>query len=61
MCNGSSGRARSWPLSLGSVFEKRFGIGFTLNFGHLGAWVFLAVLVAFTVTIFLIAPRHHHP
>ena len=48
-------------MSLGSVFEKRFGIGFTLNFGHLGAWVFLAVLVAFTVTIFLIAPRHHHP
>jgi uncharacterized membrane protein len=41
--------------------EKRFGIGFTLNFGHPGAWVFLAVLVAVTVAIFLIAPKHHHP
>jgi uncharacterized membrane protein len=41
--------------------EKRFGIGFTLNFGRPGAWVFLAVLVAVFVAIFLIAPSHHHP
>jgi uncharacterized membrane protein len=41
--------------------EKRFGIGFTLNFGHPDAWIFLALLVAVFVTIVLIAPSHHHP
>jgi uncharacterized membrane protein len=41
--------------------EKRFGIGFTLNFGHPGAWVFLAVLVAVTVAIVFIVPSHHRP
>jgi uncharacterized membrane protein len=41
--------------------EKRFGIGYTLNFGHPGAWVFLAVLVAVFVAIILIVPSHHHP
>jgi len=41
--------------------ESRFGIGFTLNFGHPGAWVFLGVLVAVFVAIILIAPSHHRP
>jgi uncharacterized membrane protein len=41
--------------------EKRFGIGFTLNFGHPGVWVFLAVLVAVFVAIILIVPSHHRP
>jgi uncharacterized membrane protein len=41
--------------------EKRFGLGYTLNFGHLGAWVFLAVLVAVFVAIILIVPSHHRP
>jgi len=41
--------------------EKRFGIGFTLNFGHPGAWVFLALLVAVFVAIIFIVPSHHHP
>jgi uncharacterized membrane protein len=41
--------------------EKRFGIGYTLNFGHPGFWVFLAVLVAVFVAIALFAPSHHHP
>ena len=40
--------------------EKRFGIGFTLNFGRPGAWVFLVLLVAVFVAIFLIVPSHHH-
>jgi uncharacterized membrane protein len=40
--------------------EKRFGIGYTLNFGHPGVLVFLAVLVAVWVAIALIAPAHHH-
>jgi uncharacterized membrane protein len=41
--------------------EKRFGIGYTLNFGHPGVWVFLALLVAVFVAIILFAPSHHHP
>jgi uncharacterized membrane protein len=41
--------------------EKRFGIGFTLNLGHPGAWVFLAVLVAVFVAIILIVPSHRRP
>jgi uncharacterized membrane protein len=41
--------------------ESRFGIGFTLNFGHLGAWIFLALLVAVFVVVILIVPSHHHP
>jgi uncharacterized membrane protein len=41
--------------------EKRFGIGYTLNFGHPGIWVFLAVLVAVFVGIILTVPSHHHP
>jgi uncharacterized membrane protein len=41
--------------------EKRFGIGYTLNFGHPGAWIGLAVLVAVTVAIALLAPSQHHP
>ena len=43
------------------IVEKRFGIGYTLNFGHTGAWVFLAVLVVVLVAIILIVPSHHHP
>jgi uncharacterized membrane protein len=41
--------------------EKRFGIGYTVNFGHPGMWVFLAVLVAVFVGIVLIIPSHHRP
>jgi uncharacterized membrane protein len=41
--------------------EKRFGIGYTVNFGHPGLWVFLAVVVAVFVAIILIVPSHHHP
>jgi uncharacterized membrane protein len=41
--------------------EKRFGIAYTLNFGHPGAWVFLALLVGVFVAIILLAPSHHHP
>jgi uncharacterized membrane protein len=41
--------------------EKRFGVGYTLNLGHPGALVFLALLVAVFVAIILIAPSHHRP
>jgi uncharacterized membrane protein len=41
--------------------EKRFGIAYTLNFGHPGAWVFLALLVGVFVAIILLAPSHHRP
>jgi uncharacterized membrane protein len=41
--------------------EKRFGIGYTLNFGHPGAWIFLALLVAVVVATIFIVPSHHRP
>ena len=41
--------------------EKRFGVGYTVNFGHPGVWIGLAVLVAVTVAIALLAPSQHHP
>jgi uncharacterized membrane protein len=38
-----------------SIFvEKRFGIGYTLNFGNRWGWVALAVLVLFIASIFLL-------
>jgi uncharacterized membrane protein len=41
--------------------EKRFGIGYTLNFGHPGVWIFLALLLAVWVGVVLFTPSHHHP
>jgi uncharacterized membrane protein len=41
--------------------EKRFGVGYTLNFGHPGVWIGLAVLVAVTVAIMLLVPSNHRP
>jgi uncharacterized membrane protein len=41
--------------------EKRFGIGYTLNFGHPGVWIFLVVLLAVWVGVILFAPSHHRP
>jgi uncharacterized membrane protein len=40
--------------------EKRFGLGYTINFGHNGAWVFLAALVAIVVLTILLVPSQHH-
>jgi uncharacterized protein DUF5808 len=28
------------------IVEKRFGIGWTLNFAHRGQWVFMALMLA---------------
>jgi uncharacterized membrane protein len=60
---------RYWKLGLFYInrndpalfVEHRFGIGYTLNLGHPGTWVFLAVLVAVLVAIILFVPSHHHP
>jgi len=41
--------------------EKRFGVGYTVNFGHPGVWIALAVLVAVTVAVAFLAPPQHHP
>jgi len=41
--------------------EKRFGIGYTVNFGHPGVWVILAVLVAVFVAVNFIVPSRHRP
>ena len=59
---------KNWKLGLFYInrndpalfVEKRFGIGYTLNFGHPGVLVFLAVLLAVWLAVFLIAPPHHH-
>lgn len=59
---------RCWKLGLfyvnhddPAVFvEKRFGIGYTLNFGHAGAWIVIGALVAVTVLIILLVPSQHH-
>lgn len=36
------------------MVEKRFGVGWTMNFGHAGSWVFLAFLIGSIVLISLI-------
>jgi len=41
--------------------EKRFGVGYALNFGHPGLWIALAVLVAVGVAVFLLVPAQHRP
>ena len=41
--------------------EKRFGVGYTLNFGHFGVWVALVVLAAVWVAVYLLVPSHHRP
>jgi len=41
------------------MVEKRFGLGYTLNFGHPGAWLVIGALVAIAVLISVVAPRHH--
>lgn len=59
---------RYWKLGLFYInrddpalfVEKRFGIGYTLNFGHIGAWVFIGALVAITVMIIFLVPSQHH-
>jgi len=56
---------RYWKLGLFYVngedpalmVEKRFGIGYTINFGHPGAWLVIGTLVA--VAIVLAASRLH--
>lgn len=59
---------RYWKLGLFYVnrddpalfVEKRFGIGYTINFGHTGAWVFLAVFLAILMLTLLLVPSQHH-
>ena len=36
------------------MVEKRFGVGWTLNFGHAGSWIFLALLLGSIVLVSLI-------
>ena len=38
--------------------EKRFGLGYTLNFGHKIAWIVLAVLIAIPLLSALVLPSH---
>jgi uncharacterized membrane protein len=41
--------------------ERRFGIGYTINFGHRGAWVIIGALVAIILLPVLIATMYVHP
>ncbi|WP_075620289.1 DUF1648 domain-containing protein [Paenisporosarcina indica] len=36
------------------MVEKRFGVGWTMNFGHVGSWIFLVVLIGSIVLISII-------
>jgi uncharacterized membrane protein len=42
------------------VIEKRFGIGYTMNFGHLGAWVLLAGGLLLPIAVIITALALHH-
>ncbi len=39
--------------------EKRFGLGYSLNFGHPGAWLGVGILAAIVVLIAVLTPSHH--
>jgi len=36
------------------MVEKRFGVGWTMNFGHVGSWIFLVILIGSIVLVSLI-------
>jgi len=40
------------------IVEKRFGIGYTLNFGHTGGWLVIVALLSIAVLIIVLAPSH---
>lgn len=40
------------------MVEKRFGIGYTLNFGHWASWLIMVALLALPLTAMFLA-RHH--
>ncbi|HXW55218.1 MAG TPA: DUF5808 domain-containing protein [Candidatus Cybelea sp.] len=43
------------------LVEKRFGIGYTINFGHRGAWLIAAAVLAIIIAPLLIARFSVHP
>ncbi|HUJ32050.1 MAG TPA: DUF5808 domain-containing protein [Candidatus Acidoferrum sp.] len=44
------------------LVEKRFGVGYTINFGHPAAWIVISILVALAVVPLIISffPAHSH-
>lgn len=42
------------------LVQKRFGIGWTFNFGHPGAWVFLAIIIGSAVVVPLVSAMAQH-
>jgi uncharacterized membrane protein len=40
------------------LVEKRFGVGYTLNFGHWAAWLIMVGMLALPLAAMLMA--HHH-
>jgi len=57
---------RYWKLGLfyvnhddpAVIVEKRFGIGYTLNFGRPGTWLMVAMLTAVVILAIVLAPHH---
>jgi uncharacterized membrane protein len=43
------------------LVEKRFGIGYTINFGHRGAWLIVAAILALIILPLLVARFAVHP
>jgi uncharacterized membrane protein len=43
------------------LVEKRFGIGYTINFGHRGAWLIAAAILAIIIAPLLVARFSVHP
>jgi uncharacterized membrane protein len=43
------------------LVEKRFGMGYTINFGHRGAWLIVAAILAIVIAPLIIARFSVHP
>jgi len=58
---------RYWKLGLfyvnhddpAVIVEKRFGIGYTINFGHTSAWLVIGGLLAIAIVTIVLVSHHH--
>ena len=44
------------PQDPSLMVEKRFGIGWTMNFGNKWAWVVLSIFILIIVAVIILAP-----
>ena len=40
------------------IVEKRFGVGYTLNFAHPAAWIIICALCCLPFVVILLTPHH---